>query len=571
MAPDTTEPASPVPSRLPGASRLGIGIAQGIALLALSRLVDGEASNGWVVANPKGFGLLVLLATLLPLPVLLGLGHMRARVLAAWTLAAAGLILLLGGHDLRQHGEATMTPASNGLVASLGGMLFVGQVLVAAADAGRRWWPRYADCFESAWRAGLQLALSGCFVLGFWLIYWVGSELFQAIGIDALDRLGGRLGFVLPVTTVLGAIGIHLADAGWRLTLGLRNILLGLKAWLTPVLAGLAAAFLLSLPFTGLEVLGQRDDAAGWLIAAAAGLVALVSAVHGDGRGRPPAPLRHAARLASFILPVLVVLAGWLLTRQIGGQGLTEGRVVGVAALSVLAVHAVAYPVAAARPGMRLLERANIVAALLALPVLAALNLPVADPARLEARSQTGRLLRGAVAPDDFDFGHLTGLGRDGNRALAALKGHPDPEIARRAALAGAPSSDAARESAGEEGAAPRLRAVPDGTALPPGLPEAMREALPECLAEVCLARAFPPLGEGIWLVGPVYGRFWVMRPEGAGWRRAAIYDAPYHCQGQFRDGLLEGDARAVPPPFPDLDLSGMRFRTVLLQEEVCR
>ena len=61
-------------------------------------------------------------------------------------------------------------------------------------------------------------------------------------------------------------------------------------------------------------------------------------------------------------------------------------------------------------------------------------------------------------------------------------------------------------DHAGEGAADPRLRALPDGTALPSGLVEAMRQALPECLAGSCLARAFPPLGKGTWLVGPVHG-----------------------------------------------------------------
>ncbi|WP_338663356.1 hypothetical protein VQH23_24890 [Pararoseomonas sp. SCSIO 73927] len=569
MAQDATEPASAIPPRIVLAARLGIGVAQGLALHLLSRLVADGFPHPWVAANPKGFGLLVLLVTLLPLPVLLGLGHVRGRVLAAWAGVAAGLILLLGTHDLRQHGDLTMTPASNHLLLSLIAILFIGQALVAAADAGRRPWPRYADCFEASWRAGLQLALAGTFVLGFWLIYWIGSALFGAIGIEALNRLGGSSGFVLPVTTVLGAGGIHLADAGWRLTLGLRNLLLGLLGWLTPVLAGLAGAFLVALPFTGLAGLGLSGDAPGWLIAAAGGLVALVSAVHGDGRGAPPALLRESARLASFVLPLLVALAAWLLARQVAGEGLTEGRVVNAALLALLAVHAVAYPIAAARPGMRLLEPANIAGAVLALPVLAALNLPVGDPARLEARSQRDRLLRGAAAPGEFDFHRFQRLGRDGRRVLEELARHPDPEIARLAGRVALPGREPARESAGA-GTSLRLRAVPAGTALPAGLGEAMRAALPECVDAECLARAFPPLGEGTWLVGPIDGRFWVMRPEGAAWRRAAIYDAPYTCPGRNLAGL-EVEARIVPPPVPDLDLAGTRFRPVLLGEEECR
>ena len=165
-----------VPSRAVLAVRLGIGLLQGLVLFGLSCLVADQVPHPWVSAHPVGFGLLVLCATLLPFSVLPVLGHARTRVVAAWVLAAAGLILLLGSYDLRQNGEATMTPASNGLLGSLGIVLFLGQALVAAAEAGRRVWPRYPDCFEVAWRTGLQLALAGCFVLGFWLVYCVGGS-----------------------------------------------------------------------------------------------------------------------------------------------------------------------------------------------------------------------------------------------------------------------------------------------------------------------------------------------------------------------------------------------------------
>ena len=97
-----------------------------------------------------------------------------------------------------------------------------------------------------------------------------------------------------------------------------------------------------------------------------------------------------------------------------------------------------------------------------------------------------------------------------------------------------------------------------------------MREATSDCPFEGCLARAFTPLGDGVWLVGPIDRRFWVMRPEGAGWRNVAIYDAPYGCRDWERIGLLAGKVQAEPPPFPDLHLAGVLFRPVILLQE-CR
>ncbi|MCR0985066.1 hypothetical protein [Roseomonas populi] len=567
------DPVSPAASRALIAARLGIGLAQGVALRALSAMVEGAVPHPWAAANPKGFGLLVLLAALLPLPVLLGLGHIRGRALAAWTLASAALILLLGGHDLRQHGELSLTPASNALMLSLGGLLFIGQALMAAADAGRRWWPRYPDLFEAAWRTGMQLALALAFVLGFWLIYWIGSMLFSGIGIKALRDLGGRSGFVIPVTTALGAAGIHLADSGGRLTRGLRALLLALGAWLAPPAAGLAAAFLLSLPFTGLEVF-RGSEAASWLTAAAAGLVVLINAVHGDGgsRGEGSAALLLglSARLSAVLLPVLVALAALVLARTVGSRGLTEMRVEGAAVLALLAAYAVAYAFAARRPAMRAIEPANTTIALLAIPVLVALNTPLADPARLTAESQTGRLLRGEVAPDDFDFYRLGKAGHSGGRALAALARHPDPEIARRADAA-LPRPETPPPATLEDAAeAPlRLRALPDGTALPPGLAEAMMQVRPECVEEECVARLVELEGQDTWLVGPVYGGFRAMRAEGAGWRLLAIFNAPLQCRDAARAGLRAGPPNAAPW-LPALELGGVVLRPVLPRDH-CR
>ncbi|MDU7519940.1 MAG: hypothetical protein E7K72_00870 [Roseomonas mucosa] len=572
------EPSGPTRAVL--AARLAIGLAQGLALYALARLVEEQTPHPWVAANPKGFGLLVLLATLLPPTVVLGLRHLRVRTLAAWTTAAAGLILLLGGYDLRHYGESSMTPASNGLLASLGVMLFVGGALVAAAEVGARVRPGYVDCFEAAWRTGLQLALAACFVLGFWLIYRVGTELFRGIGVDGPHRLGAHLALLLPATTLLGALGIHLVDAGWRFTLGLRNLLLGLKAWLTPVLAGIAAAFLLSLPFTGLGALQERDPAGVWLLVTAAGLVVLVSAVHGDGQGTPPAVPRFAARLAALLLPALVALAGWALLQQVSERGLTEERVLGLAVLAVLAVHAVGYPLAALRADMRPLEATNLAGALLLLLVLAALNSPLADAARLEVLSQTARLLRGEVSAAEFNFDRLRRLGRDGQRALASLSRYPEPEIARRAEMATLPSYGAALAELSGERVVQRLRPVPHGAVLPTGLAEAMREALPACVVEECLARAVAGAEGEMWLVGPVLpGVYWAMVPaaevpsgvagqtvrggaaQRTGWRLAAVYDAGNRCLDEAPADLLEGEGRPVPRSLPDLAFGDVLLR----------
>ncbi|RZA08547.1 MAG: hypothetical protein EOP02_36440 [Proteobacteria bacterium] len=115
-----------------------------------------------------------------------------------------------------------------------------------------------------------------------------------------------------------------------------------------------------------------------------------------------------------------------------------------------------------------------------------------------------------------------------------------------------------------------RLRALPSGTALPDGLVAAMQDALPNCVAEDCIARALPMVGVEIWLVGPVAGGFWVMQLDGAGWHRLGVYELSYTCWERGQAAMVAGELRSVPPPLPDLELGGVLMRPTFSAVE-CR
>jgi hypothetical protein len=421
------------------AARIIIGLLQGLAGYGLWRLLADDPSP-WVLRNPKSFALLCLVVAFVPIPLQLGLGHLRGRVLAGWVLVAGLLLVLTGSHDLRQNGGGPPSEPSLQLLLCLLPMLFVAHSLVAAADTSRNRWPGYGACFEAAWRAAIQLLLGVAFVSAFWAVYHLGASLFQVIGIDGLNWLAEQPLFLIVTTTTVGAAGLHLADAQDRLTRGVRVLGLTLLSWLTPLLAGLTACFLLALPSTGLTPLWDTGYAGPLLMAATAALVVLINAVHQDGQMRALALLRWSARLAAVVLPVLVALAAWGLWLRVGQYGLTRNRVLSLAALLVLACYAVPYFVAALRPGMRLLEPANIAVAGIAVLVMLALNTPVADPNRLAVNSQVGRLLDGKVAVEAFDFRFLSDFSkRYGRQALHALTQSPDPTIAAAARQQAAP------------------------------------------------------------------------------------------------------------------------------------
>ncbi|EHM03381.1 hypothetical protein HMPREF9946_00211 [Acetobacteraceae bacterium AT-5844] len=561
----TDSPPAPPPAHRAGsriaAARIITGFLQGLAAYGLWYALEGNAPAAWVLQNPKGFVLLCLLVLLLPLPVLLGLGHMRGRVLAAWTVLAGLLIILTGSHDLRQNATGALREPSLPLLLCLPPMLFIAHNLVSAADASRRWWPRYGACFEAAWRAAIQLALGGLFVSAFWGVYHLGGALFSLIGLEGLQRVGGKAWFYLPVTGMVAAAALHLADAQDRLTRGMRVLGLTLLGWLTPLLAVLTACFLLALLFSGPALLWDTGYAAPLLTVATATLIILINAVHQDGEAQSARPLRWAAHLAAVVLPVLVMLAAWGLWLRIDQYGLTRDRVVGVAALVVLAGYAVPYIIAALRPGMRLVEPANIAVAGVVVLVLLALNTPLADPSRLAVNSQVSRLLAGEVPAEKFDFYFLRyGSGRYGRQALARLQRHDDPAIATAARREGGTPG-----VAGAEAQQPlRLAAYPADAALPPAIRTFMEGQVAYCRGVDCVAMPLDLAGDGTvsWLVGPAGSAFWLFRqsPEGE-WRRAENFSIG-NCGRQMLEAVLAGQLTLELPREREIVVAGQRLRS---------
>lgn len=498
-------------------TRILIGLAQGLAAYWLYKLVDGEKPAAWVLSHPTAFVLTCLLVGALPLPLMLGMGHIRARVLAGWLVLAGLVVLGMGLHDLRQNGEPPLPVFSPRLLICLPPLLFIAHGLVAAADASRRWWPRYEACFEAAWRAALQLQLGALFLAAFWAIFRLGAALFSVIGVEALDWLMDQTIFILAVTGIVGGAALHLADAQDRLTRGARMLGLNLQSWLAPLLAGVAGAFLLALPFTGLQPLWDTGHAGLLLLVTAAVLVLLINAIHQDGHQQAPRLLRWSARLAAVELPLLVGLAGWGIWLRIAQHGLTAPRVLGVAVLLVMAAYAITYLLAARRPGMPGMEPANVAIAGLVVMVLLALNTPLADPNRLAVADQVGRLLAGKVAPPAFDTHYLRdGAGRYGRESLAALAQHPDPQIA---ALS---TRTQTRPDSKEAEPSLRVTTLPGAAALPDGVRALLEDQVLFCRREECVAQPVDLAGDGrrAWLVGPMGLRFRLYEENDGTWRR---------------------------------------------------
>jgi hypothetical protein len=204
----------------------------------------------------------------------------------------------------------------------------------------------------------------------------------------------------------------------------------------------IAASFLLTLPFTGLEPLWNTRRATSLLLTAAAALVVLINCAYQEAEAEHPAAriLVYARLVAVAVMAIMVGLAAYGLWLRVTQYGLSPQRIIAFACLVVGMCYALGYLIAAARDrtSLRGLEITNIVTAFVICAVLVALLTPIADPARVSVADQVRRLNEGKITPEKFDFAFLRFKGgRYGAQALEALSRHEDgPQATQIAAKA---------------------------------------------------------------------------------------------------------------------------------------
>lgn len=458
-----------------GWTRIATGLIQGVLLWALTEASDNKV---WPATSGPLFGVLAAVVLFTPFVVLAGIAEMRRRNVAFWALAVAVVVGLLGLHDVTRRAAYDivewLTPQM--MIFTAAG-LFIGHHLLEAGDLDDRLIARYPTYFDLAWKHGVQLAMSVGFVGVFWIVLMLGGALFKLIGVDFVEELIRKTWFAMPATTTMFAAAVQLTDVRHGLIRGIRTVALTLLSWLLPVLVFLAAAFMATLPFTGLDALWKTRSAAAILLSASAVMIILINAAYQDGVPDTPTPrvLRWAARLGGVLLIPLVGVAAYALCLRIGQYGLTPDRIIAGACVVAGVIYAVGYAVAAVLPGMwmKLLEATNVVAAFVVLGLLLAIFSPLADPARLSVNDQMARIADGRLKPDKVDYRFLRFRSeRYGVAALKTLKGRGG-DVGKRAteALAWRTERDAPNpvEPAPKKGELQALVKVwPRGDSLPP-------------------------------------------------------------------------------------------------------
>jgi hypothetical protein len=328
-----------------------------------------------------------------------------------WSIGFAlgwGAVIALVGWFTAQYNHAPDIfefPYLSGILA----VLIAAPLFQTVRDEGAWRFP-YARLHRHAWTDAVIGAASLVFTGITFLLAWLIAGLFDVIGIDAIKDLLREEWFswMLAGFAFGGALGLlRERDA---LVATLQKLVMVVLSVLAPVLAVSLAAFLISLPFTGLKGLWESDiPATPMLLLSGAGAILLVNAVIGDGREArsPNIWLRRAAIVLVICVLPLATLAALSMGERINQYGWTPERIWGVVAVAI----AIAYGLAAwwaVYKGRKDFDeplrplQTGLAIGLTGLALL--LALPILDFGAISARSQLARLESGKVRIDQFDW-----------------------------------------------------------------------------------------------------------------------------------------------------------------------
>ncbi|EJD6419764.1 DUF4153 domain-containing protein [Citrobacter freundii] len=287
---------------------------------------------------------------------------------------------------------------------------------------------RYPHFYRQLWLNALTLLIV-FFANGlFWLVLLLWSEMFKLVGIPFFSTLffdTDWFGYVaFGLITALAAV---LARTQSRLVTAVQKLLTFIATGLLPLVALLALMFILTLPFTGLEVISQRVSVAGLMSTLTLLLLLLMAMVREPQKEALPYPgaLRYLIKCAVAVTPIYTLIAGWALWVRIQQYGWTPERLYGVLVVVVLLVWSFGYLASILRRGRNPLELQGPVilgVSLLALGLLVLLSSPVIDAWRISVNSHMGLYHSGKIKPDQVSLYMLDHSGKPGRAALEALQ-----------------------------------------------------------------------------------------------------------------------------------------------------
>jgi hypothetical protein len=560
-----------------------VGALQGVALWLL---YEGVRRGDALPVSPRMLAALFYACIAGPLAWYLTLGAFTAeRTRLMFVLLVAVLFAGLGAHAASVSGAAAPWLWPEGLAIPTAVLGFLVVSLACGWDVARRRFD-YPRLFELAWRNAVLTMIAAALTGAFWIVLVAGAWLTESIGLHGLRKLYGEAAFAIPVTGAVLGVSFGLALARAHIVVGVRHLVLSLAIWFLPITLLFAVAWVIALPFAGVQPLFSTGNAAFYVLWFATLAIVFVNTAFQDGSQAPAYPrwLGRALAWAWLAMPLLALLAGWALWQRIAQHGWTPDRIWAAVVWLLITIYAIGYAASVFRRGawMHTVAATNIVAALLQVVLILALISPLADVRWLTAASQTARLRSGAVPPSRFDWNLLLqDTGRYGREALQALAGSAGPDehskaIATQAAdilrTGRAPSQlqdrDAALQALRERVAVRPRAAVPDPTLL-----EWLARPNAEWHERNCIAR---PDACALWITdldgdkndeaillwdqrGGIQGTLY-SRASGA-WRKEGSFRDSSRSLAAWLAEIEAGRVSTAAPKWLDLMLGGDRIR----------
>jgi hypothetical protein len=441
--------------------------------------------------------------------------------------------------------------------------------------------PPYGEVFEAGWQNTLVVVQAGLFTGLFWALLWLWAALFDVVGIKEFERLFREPAFVYPVTSVTFGYAVSLAQSREGFVLLLRRHLFGVLAWLLPLVALIATAFLLTLPATGLAPLWKTGHATFLMLWLQVFLLFFFNAAYQDGAQPPGYPgwLRIALRASVLAVPVYASLSAYSLFLRIAQHGLSVDRIWAALFIAVIALYGLGYAYAAFRDGpwMEAIGRVNTAMAWVLVAMIVAVHSPLLEPKRLAAADQLSRLIEGRVAAAKFDYDYLRfSLGVFGDRALRELAagppGHREAAEIKRLAAAALAKGHRWEAPGPPHDLAASIEVLPRGASLDPELLAYFRQQADSsagaglvCLRVsgiACVVLVVDLDGDGVAEVASVTG--FPMNVYGrttGGWRRVGeLRPDAYTGDSQWLDSVRAGTPRISPSRWQVLEIGGRRL-----------
>ena len=341
------------------------------------------------------------------------------RGVSAWLLALViGLLLALSSWHAGAHESAPggfnvlpMHDLLSGLFVVQLVLLFHTIPFLQSYLQNGHWRAAYADLFRFSWDNAVHLALVMLFTGIAWLLLWLCSELFDMLGLPFLRVVLQEIpGYPWLILSLAFGIGFFLVGSSERLLVALRQQVLTLLKWLTPVAATVLVAFSVALIIRTPWLLSEHRHviSAKWLLSLVLVAVYLYNAAYQDGQVQTPY-WRRLGQMLSKVTPLLALLsimAAYDLWVRIDAYGLTSTRYWAVVVSIIAVAYAVGYSVAGFRGSrwMSGMGPTNVCVAIAIIALLTFSMTPALYPGRLAARSQAHRLAQsdGTAGPRDF-------------------------------------------------------------------------------------------------------------------------------------------------------------------------